>query len=455
MANEIVYTLRGNDLWTPTVDKAIQSYTRLDHQARQYQRTLSSSIPTANQWERQMSRLTTVNGLAFEAFRRFNSMISGFFIGGAVGLVITALSSVTDQILLQVRAWFDASVELEKYKKLQQSIDSGLRDHLLTLQAQKLQTFDQIKAQREVVEGLEKQLSNERLSASYRMALINQLSAEDATLKSLEARYNDLAKSIKTVNEQVNPPATKVPKKPTLEELGIDQFRMLNSQYRQDEEEMLRNLEENQATRIGTERAAATQIAQIRQYEQDQQLNIMQHGMAQREQVRQMELEREQNKAFAIQFIFASLMAFQNSNSRAMFRVAQIAAIADATVHTYMAANKALASAPPPWNYALAAGVVAAGLANVARISSTRFGGGAGGGGGGSISTPRTVGTGEADQGATGSQRVTIDITLSNVVFADERSAVLLAHTIMPALAKNLEENDFNIGNVQLAGTRR
>lgn len=44
---------------------------------------------------------------------------------------------------------------------------------------------------------------------------------------------------------------------------------------------------------------------------------------------------------------------------------------AEAIVNTYKAANVALASAPPPFNYALMASVVAAGLANVVKINTT------------------------------------------------------------------------------------
>ena len=51
------------------------------------------------------------------------------------------------------------------------------------------------------------------------------------------------------------------------------------------------------------------------------------------------------------------------------FQLYKAFAIAEAIASTYLAANKALASAPPPFNYALAASVVAAGLANVAKIA--------------------------------------------------------------------------------------
>lgn len=52
------------------------------------------------------------------------------------------------------------------------------------------------------------------------------------------------------------------------------------------------------------------------------------------------------------------------------FLASKAASVINATVKTYEAATVALASAPPPWNYALAAAVTAAGLTNVAVIAS-------------------------------------------------------------------------------------
>jgi len=51
--------------------------------------------------------------------------------------------------------------------------------------------------------------------------------------------------------------------------------------------------------------------------------------------------------------------------------VARAGAIAEAVMNTYAGANKALASAPPPLNFALAGAVIGAGLINVGKIAST------------------------------------------------------------------------------------
>lgn len=82
--------------------------------------------------------------------------------------------------------------------------------------------------------------------------------------------------------------------------------------------------------------------------------------------------------------------------SREGFAVYKAIAIAEAIVSTYLAAQKALASAPPPLNYVLAAGVVAAGLANVARIRAANPGSGSGGGGTSGGSSGAAVGASSA-----------------------------------------------------------
>jgi hypothetical protein len=71
-------------------------------------------------------------------------------------------------------------------------------------------------------------------------------------------------------------------------------------------------------------------------------------------------------------------LAIATSGSKALFQVSKAAALADAIINTYKAVQVARASAPPPYNYVLAAIELAAGLANVAAIASASFGSAAG-----------------------------------------------------------------------------
>lgn len=84
--------------------------------------------------------------------------------------------------------------------------------------------------------------------------------------------------------------------------------------------------------------------------------------------------------------VLGQLAALQDSKSKAMFKVGQLAAIAETTINTYRsatAAYAALAGIPvigPALGAAAAAAAIAAGLANVQAIRSQQFGGGGGGG---------------------------------------------------------------------------
>jgi DNA repair exonuclease SbcCD ATPase subunit len=73
---------------------------------------------------------------------------------------------------------------------------------------------------------------------------------------------------------------------------------------------------------------------------------------------------------------------------KALFGESKGMAIAQALIDTYQSANVALKSAPPPWNFALAAANVAAGIANVNRIRQMKPGSSGGGGGASAPATP-------------------------------------------------------------------
>ena len=87
-------------------------------------------------------------------------------------------------------------------------------------------------------------------------------------------------------------------------------------------------------------------------------------------QVQQEELAaRVKNTQDSLGFI----SSLSTSKNKELAAVGKAAAVAMATIDTYAAANKALASVPPPFNFGLAALVIAAGLANVAKITETNM----------------------------------------------------------------------------------
>ena len=83
------------------------------------------------------------------------------------------------------------------------------------------------------------------------------------------------------------------------------------------------------------------------------------------------ELEKQRKQNFNDTLNFISSLA--TSKNRALAAVGKAASISVATMDTYEAGNKALKSAPPPFNFALMAMVLTAGFANVARIAGTKL----------------------------------------------------------------------------------
>lgn len=94
-----------------------------------------------------------------------------------------------------------------------------------------------------------------------------------------------------------------------------------------------------------------------------------------------------------LQSTFSTIATLSDSGNRTLATIGKAAAISTATIDGFVAVNKALASAPPPINYGLAAAVGAATAANVAKIAGVKFeqGGFVGGVNGASIGPDNTV----------------------------------------------------------------
>lgn len=77
-----------------------------------------------------------------------------------------------------------------------------------------------------------------------------------------------------------------------------------------------------------------------------------------------------------------NLLKATSAHGKSSFKLMKGFGTAQAIVDTYMGVNRALGSAPPPLNFALAASVMASGMASVSKIKSVSPSGGSAGGGG-------------------------------------------------------------------------
>ena len=84
------------------------------------------------------------------------------------------------------------------------------------------------------------------------------------------------------------------------------------------------------------------------------------------------EQSTQQERIANFKSTLGSISTLTSSNNSTLFRIGQAAAISTATIDGIAGVQKALASAPPPFNFALAALVGTAAAANVAKIVSTK-----------------------------------------------------------------------------------
>jgi len=95
-------------------------------------------------------------------------------------------------------------------------------------------------------------------------------------------------------------------------------------------------------------------------------------GVTSKFNIKQAELEK-QGRMQASKDTWSALSTLGASGSKKLFAISKAANIAKSVMNTYAAANNALASLPPPFNFAAAGLVTAAGLVNVRNIKSQQM----------------------------------------------------------------------------------
>jgi hypothetical protein len=130
-----------------------------------------------------------------------------------------------------------------------------------------------------------------------------------------------------------------------------------------------------QDSRVEQERAAYAEIERLRQQDVLSEREAQQAKYAVAVQYNQARLQ-------AASGFFGDLVGLSQSSNKTLAAIGKAAAIAQATIDGILAVQKALASAPPPFNFALAAAAGVAAAVNVAKIAGLREGGPVAGPGG-------------------------------------------------------------------------
>ncbi len=201
----------------------------------------------------------------------------------------------------------------------------------------------------------------------------NTVKAEDAEKRRLDAIRNAAAEeqrirqeSFTAIDELVNERKAVQAEQEALEkELKIAS----------EEEEFLR-LEQNLGRRAAIEELATAQrlARDGKENEARQKLREIDRKAAEKDLQSLFDFEKNTNAGRAANFrsTLGTISTLQSSSSQELFAIGKAAALATATIDGIAAVQKALASAPPPFNFALAAIVGVASAANLAKIASAQ-----------------------------------------------------------------------------------
>lgn len=126
----------------------------------------------------------------------------------------------------------------------------------------------------------------------------------------------------------------------------------------------------------GTQVAIDAQLAQFEamyaRIDAMRQTNLISEQTAQQLQAK-VAVQQNQERLKNTQTFFGNLAVLSKSGNSKLAAIGRASAIAQATIDGFLAVQKALASAPPPLNYVLAAAVGAASAANVSAIAKQGF----------------------------------------------------------------------------------
>lgn len=139
--------------------------------------------------------------------------------------------------------------------------------------------------------------------------------------------------------------------------------------------ELQATLDKNSAIKDSDERAAQDALARQKaltvatKAEDDKKLALLK---ANKDIEKSYDQLTSQEKVSNLKDTLSNLSALTSSSSEELFAIGKAASLANATVSGYEAVQKALASAPPPFNFALAALVGVASAANIAKIAGSQ-----------------------------------------------------------------------------------
>ncbi len=243
-------------------------------------------------------------------------------------------------------------------------------------------------------------------------------------------------------------------------ELSLQQELILKEEYGAQETALLQ--EKFAAQNEALEQARAQNLITEQQYFAAAGELSKQHAtdaMQLQAKIKEFEKTTNKDRTENLKSTFSNIATLQSSSSKELAAIGKAAAITTATIDGYAAVQKALASAPPPINFGLAALVGVATAANVAKIAGVGLASGitevpaSASGGNLGDNFPAILQSGErvvdsqtnqdlkaflANQGKGGSQQMIIHINIAPGTGITREQAAMIAHGIQDAQAAGM-----------------
>lgn len=193
-------------------------------------------------------------------------------------------------------------------------------------------------------------LSGQKAVGDLKNATVDKASEMLAAMKKMAAGIKDIFSNDQ--GKKPNTPGTGAPGKPDFSIIGLPTEEQIQQKILQ-----LRGLS-MAAEKIAVDREARLLVIAKRGAEAEQLLNSFKYKAM----------------ASAATNFFGNLATLSQSKNKTLLEIGKASAIAQALVASYLAYNEALANPPgPPWSYGIAASALAAGMVQVANISSVKM----------------------------------------------------------------------------------
>lgn len=320
----------------------------------------------------------------------------GGFINSLEGTSLSkGLFELTDKYVSQQLAsvLFDPKAVADSYDKTIQGLDDKILEGEDRIAQRKLEQNkkNQQNNKDQNDKNSKEQLDLERQNIDKRLALMKDGYEKEVALANEKAK-REKEDLIANSKDKIVDAEQLAEAQRLIEETLKKDLKELDEKYNSDkalswEEKNKKEIQQKQKE-IDDEIAAAGKRIEIKEAEAEKKKKIDEEEKARIKALNEYRLTAAQDSLQVVSNLAELFAGKSEKQQKKAFQVQKAVNIANAVIDTYKAANTALASSPPPFNYIAMAAAITAGLINVKKIASQQFQSSSSSGGGGGSNAP-------------------------------------------------------------------